>query len=319
MYGSLDFVSWYKIGISTLMAGDCPTFFRLPRITPGSEHYIERHLQDGPMPDHVHKSGGIGGDQVQVGQWVDGKKGPESVGTVGTLTLTPGSTSVLLDKGKTHASKDFYDPIKKRQIMWVWGVVTSGIMTVPRDMTYHPGIKQIVYAPVAEMDALHTKQLDTVAKATFSATGPSVTASSAADISLSFEIPKATTTISVAIGGGSVFFSFTPAPASAVSTMSPWKCAVGFMVGGKATFADVVPVLADDETLELRVFLDDSVAEAYWMGGRTAMTIPTSAVSKVGLSASSPVTVLNGTSFQMGDIHTTTDAVLATPRQFPQA
>ena len=69
------------------------------------------------MPDHVHKSGGHGGDQVQVGQWVDGKKGPEGTGTVGTWTTTPGSTSVLLDKGKTHASKDFYDPIKKRQIM----------------------------------------------------------------------------------------------------------------------------------------------------------------------------------------------------------
>ena len=55
------------------------------------------------------------------------------------------------------------------------------------------------------------------------------------------------------------------------------------------------------------------------MGGRTAMTIPTLAVSTVGLSASSPVTVLNGTSFQMGDIHTTTDAVLAAPRQSPQA
>ena len=78
MYGSKDFVNWYKIGCTTLMAGDCPTFFPLPALTPGSEHYVESH---GPMPDHVHKSGGRGGDQVQVGQWTDGlPAGPGGTG-----------------------------------------------------------------------------------------------------------------------------------------------------------------------------------------------------------------------------------------------
>lgn len=43
------------------------------------------------------------------------------------------------DKGTTHASKDFYDPVKDRRILWVWGTVPSGIQTVPRELTYHPG------------------------------------------------------------------------------------------------------------------------------------------------------------------------------------
>jgi hypothetical protein len=116
MYGSIDFISWYKIGCTTMMAGDCPSFFPLPGLTPGSAHYVKKHLKDGPMPDHVHKSGGKGGDQTQVGNWVDGKPGAAGTGTVGTWTLTAGSKTQFLDKGKTHASKDFYDPIGKRQV-----------------------------------------------------------------------------------------------------------------------------------------------------------------------------------------------------------
>jgi hypothetical protein len=190
LYGSRDFTSWYKIGCTTLMAGDwytpqplfvsaaakvtgvhhhrlqtkflnqsllslccSPTFFPLPALTPGSEHYVQSH---GPMPDHVHKSGGHGGDQVQVGQWTDGKPWPAGTGTVGTWAQTPGSKSVFCDKGKTHASKDFHDPIKKRQILWIWGTIPSGIQAIPRTMTYHPGIKQIVYSPAEEISALRS-------------------------------------------------------------------------------------------------------------------------------------------------------------------
>eukprot|EP00966_Prymnesium_polylepis_P203801 4721608-Prymnesium_polylepis.1 len=114
LYGSMDFVSWYKIGCTTMMRGDCPTFFPLPSLTPGSEHYVARHLADAPMPNHVHKSGGRGGDQTQVGVWVDG-----APGSVGSWTPTSGSSGQFLDKGKTHASKDFHDPTSNRQVMWV--------------------------------------------------------------------------------------------------------------------------------------------------------------------------------------------------------
>ena len=82
------------------MAGDCPTFFSLPALTPGSEHYLESH---GALPNYVHKSGGGGGDQVQVGTWTDGKPGPAGTGTVGTWAVEPGSRSVFCDKGKVHA------------------------------------------------------------------------------------------------------------------------------------------------------------------------------------------------------------------------
>jgi hypothetical protein len=131
-----------------------------------------------------------GGDQTQVGNWVDGKPGPEGTGTVGTWALTNGSKTQFLDKvlycnilrharvfasvrvrpttpfigsrlsmnpppparaaavspsprcpilavrlvvkGKTHASKDFHDPVGNRRIMWVWGRTASGIQVLLR-------------------------------------------------------------------------------------------------------------------------------------------------------------------------------------------
>jgi hypothetical protein len=172
----MDFKSWYKIGFTTLTLGDCPTFFPLPSLTPGSSDRLTAE-QRGALPNWVHKAGS-GNDQVQVGTWTDGKpgektvfwshlytkaiilprqardkhrettptqsgvfSGPFSQGTPGTWVQQGGSTP--LDNGKTHASKDFWDPVKKRRIMWVWGTLPNGIQTVPRDMTYDPRTNKI--------------------------------------------------------------------------------------------------------------------------------------------------------------------------------
>jgi len=309
IYGSMDFVEWYKVGCTTLMAGDCPTFFPLPSLTPGSEHYVDIHLRDAPLPDHVHKSGGHGGDQLQVGNWVDGLPGRN--GTVGTWAQTAGSTSVLLDRGKTHASKDFHDPIKNRQIMWVWGTVTSGIQTIPRDMTYHPGLKRIVFAPVEEMDELHTKQLATLGSTPLGAGVPAVTlaASSASDLTFEFQVPTAETQFQVNLGHThAVFVHFTPRPASAVVD-EPWMVQCGI---GKTL--DSLPMLSDDTHLTLRIFIDGSVTEAYFMGGRVAITSELSLVgATVGVTATATATLSKATSFEMGDIHVTKETVLSTP------
>merc|ERR1711865_285657 len=93
-----------------------------------------------------------------VGTWTDGVPGPEGKGTPGVWVQAPGSASVLCDRGQTHASKDFWDPVKERRILWIWGTVPSGIQAIPREMTYHAGLKQIVYSPVEEMIQLRTGQ-----------------------------------------------------------------------------------------------------------------------------------------------------------------
>merc|ERR1712194_587490 len=93
---------------------------------------------------------------------------------------------------------------------------------------------------------------------------------------------------------------------------------------------DVVPLLPSDTELELRLFLDSNtagnksfgVAEAYFMGGRVAMTVPLDMSALSGSSAwkatvaatSGSVTVLNGTSWSLSSIWVTPEDVLATPR-----
>ena len=61
----------------------------------------------------------------------------------------------------------------------------------------------------------------------------------------------------------------------------------------------------------MRVLLDGTVAEAYWQGGRVAMTVPTSAVESVAISSSgTPAKLLGANSYSMGDVHTTVQDVL---------
>merc|ERR1712159_348367 len=99
------------------------------------------------MGTHVHKAGS-GNDQLQVGIWKDGKPvGPGQ--TPGTWQQT--GASVNLDNGATHASKNFFDPVLNRSIMWVWGTVHGGIQTVPREMHYHPQLQRVLFTPAREM------------------------------------------------------------------------------------------------------------------------------------------------------------------------
>eukprot|EP00037_Helgoeca_nana_P013172 m.121009 g.121009 ORF g.121009 m.121009 type:complete len:666 (-) comp21872_c0_seq1:287-2284(-) len=439
IYGSLDFKTWYKVGCTTLLLGDCPTFFPLPSLTPGSESSVGHDN----LPNWVHKAGS-GNDQVQVGVWADGKPGSAANGgTPGTWSPQGGSTP--LDNGKTHASKDFWDPTTKRRIMWVWGTLPNGIQTIPRDMTYDPRTGKINYAPVDEMKTLRSAEpLDTLSEVPVGP-GASVVlkASSASDINITFARPTQPTTFTLDFAGGSLYFDYTlndtvavgfsAQPGSAteeaiqaaedarksklalkaalqptlvvdgdlaveephnLTTYMPgfdmggndfplpckhypvdtspttcealckatkgcgaWvyvirglpagagdcclkhaveqrcpspnpKCTSGVLVpttqcggggGGGGKFSDVVTMLPTDTHINIRLFLDTAVAEAYFMGGRVAMTIPVAASTtdwNVMIGAATAGALINqATSWGMSGIYVTPEEVLATPRR----
>eukprot|EP01079_Euglenida_sp_SAG-EU17-18_P005775 gene5775-1028_t len=236
-YGSMDFVTWYKVGYTELRLGDCPTFFPLPKLTPGTAN-------PGKLPNWVHKAGS-GNDQIQVGTWEDGLPGRQ--GTPGTWTQWPGTTSVPVDNGQTHASKvlqcpgsnqaaiplaqmAFPDPDSRLHSLTpiprisgtpspaggscgYGALFRGGIQTVPRELTYHPDLMRIIQTPVAELEQLRNGTLDTKSTTPLTPGSPvTVKATAAADVIVVFAVPKVKTTLAVNLGNGAVpvYVDYTP-------------------------------------------------------------------------------------------------------------
>ena len=93
IYASMDFKRWYGLGPQKgFPGGECPSFFVLPKATPGA----------GPAPagagtpTHVHKASHGGKDWMKVGTYVAGV--PKQLGS---FTATPGVPfgDVLIDAG----------------------------------------------------------------------------------------------------------------------------------------------------------------------------------------------------------------------------
>ena len=152
IYGSMDFNTWYTIGKQPgFPGGECPSFFPLPRTTPGA----------GAAPagaktyTHVHKAS-HGGDWMQVGTYV-----ANGVKENGNWT---GEPEVKIDQGNFYASKDFFDPVgnngQGRRINWGWATVPpASTQTMPREVTWNPELQQLVYSPLPEQDQLRGDKL----------------------------------------------------------------------------------------------------------------------------------------------------------------
>ena len=58
------------------------------------------------------------------------------------------------------ASKDFYDPGPPgRRILWGWVEFGQGVLSLPREVTYHPQLQQLVFTPVPELAKLRLEPL----------------------------------------------------------------------------------------------------------------------------------------------------------------
>lgn len=100
MFAANDFTGqWSLVGDTQFPSGECPSFFPLPPLYPGTS-------ESTPMPTHVHKRGYGGSDFMTLGTWVDG-----APGQVGNWSATQGVPfeEVLIDSGNYYASKDFFE------------------------------------------------------------------------------------------------------------------------------------------------------------------------------------------------------------------
>ena len=309
--GSMDFRMWYRIGKQPgFPEGECPSFFPLPRTTPGA----------GPAPagavapTHVHKASHGGKDWMQVGSYTAGP--PKTNGNWTALLA-----EVKIDAGHCYASKDFFDPVKGRRINFGWATVPpQSTQTLPREVTWHPELQQLVYSPVEEQEALRGSVIGSLQGLLLTANASTpldlpAQAGNQSEVQVSFVRPDGAMRLSVHVmvdaqrapAGVEFFIDYKPPETNGLAKVT---------VGSGST-TDTLSLLPSDSTLELTLFIDNTFTEAFWMGGRVAMTIVTPASGgkeDVTVRASEPGVTANATAWEVGSIWVTPEEVKRTPR-----
>ena len=276
IYAARNFTGpWRYVGDSNMLAGECGSLFKLPALYPGTSAAGHQ----GPLPTHVHKRGcgptatdsttrancraGLN-DHMTLGFWSDGS----GVNDAGKFTAAGPERSV--DKGCLYAGKDLHDVPNGRRLFWGWiTCTTAGAQTLPRVVTYHPTLRQLVFSPAPELTKLHAgAPLAQLGRTTLKAKVPLALGSKAAkgamaaDWNISFARPKGDATVGLtfntnfdAEGGAMTVFVNHTAGASQVAVgvydgAPQYPCPAG---------RDVLQLLPTDEELTLRVFSDSHV------------------------------------------------------------
>lgn len=250
---------------------------------------------------------------------------------VGTYTAGPPRSNgnwtgllpeVKIDAGNFYASKDFYDPVKNRRINWGWATVPpASTQTLPREVTWHPQLQQLVYSPVEEQDSLRGAAIGSLQNKALTANssmplGLPKQAGNQSEIRVSFERPSAAVRLSVNVMvdsatsklGSEFFIEYSPSDGDGVSKVQ---------VGSGGT-TDTLSLLPEDKTIDLTLYVDNTFTEAFWMGGRVAMTIVTGSsggVDDVTVRASQSGVSVSATAWPVSAIWVTPDEVKQTPRR----
>ena len=157
-----------------------------------------------------------------------------------SLSLSHSLTLSLSLSLQFYASKDFYDPVGKRRINWGWATVPpASTQTLPREVTWHPELQQLVYSPLKEQDALRGASLADIGATALSAgqvvaIHPTGSAGNQSEVEVIFKRPSAAVRLGVVVMGGAdpassgtlFYVDYTP-PGDAVSASNPHTVTVG--------------------------------------------------------------------------------------------
>eukprot|EP00931_Biecheleriopsis_adriatica_P038940 TRINITY_DN22273_c0_g1_i1.p1 TRINITY_DN22273_c0_g1~~TRINITY_DN22273_c0_g1_i1.p1 ORF type:complete len:580 (-),score=94.96 TRINITY_DN22273_c0_g1_i1:93-1832(-) len=308
-FGSMDFKTWYRLGKTPGFAvGECPSFFPLPKTTPGA-----RVSPSDPKPTHVHKAS-HGGDWMCVGTYTEG-----AAKSAGNFTATPGIKAGLsetkIDMGLFYASKDFYDPVKDRRINFGWARTAgpTNVQTMPREITWHPELQQLVYSPVDEQDMLREKEIGGFVGQLHAnkaeSLGLPTFVGKQSEVLVSFSRPKADAMLGVTV------MQSHDSIAGTMFTVDYKAGTKQVKVGGGGVF-DTLQLLDSDESIDMHIFVDNTFAEVYFQGGRVAMTVNTPASDEADIEVFSSLAGVSAkaTSWSVASIWVTPEEVLRTPR-----
>jgi hypothetical protein len=212
--------------------------------------------------------------------------------------------------------------------------------SLPRAVTWHPELQQLVYSPLDEQDELRTAKLAVVSNV---ALAPNQTlplrlpwgVGRQAEVEVSFTLPSTTARLGVVVMSGTdaaasgtlLYIDYVPptveqtAMANGISgSGTPYTVSVGARPLSNATaepVTDTLKLSTSDTSLTIRVYVDHTFSEAYWMSGRVAMTVPTPSTDKAGMAAyaSAPATLERAEAYSVGSIWVTEEQVRAAPRK----
>ena len=212
--------------------------------------------------------------------------------------------------------------MKGRRINFGWATVPpQSTQTLPREVTWHPELQQLVYSPVEEQNSLRGAVIGSLQSQVLTANASTpfnlpAQAGNQSEVRVTFERPHGAARLSVNVmvdaqrsrKGTEFFIDFKP---------SQTNEAVKVQVGSGGT-TDTLSLLPADTTIELILYIDNTFTEAYWMGGRVAMTVVTPASGgkeDVTVSASQPGVTVAATAWEVGSIWVTPEEVKRTPRR----
>lgn len=279
---------WYKVGVSPFLGGECQNGpYRLPPLYPGTSTPADRRA----LPTHVHHTG----SKYMLGQFTDGAPGAGDRMT-GSFTPTPGGppfVQFLEDHGMYYASKGTTDhrPIgASRRVIYGWNKASPGSQTLPRIVTYHPGIQRLVFSPAPELRLLRKQLLPSLANNTALranvSTPLNVNAAPwpaglgiQASVRVRFRRPKGEARLALTVsmdekgqGGKTIALTYKPPPVpnAAWNVSVDGTCTLGR--GDNPYSCEGLWLLPSDDVLELHAFVDNTVVESFWMDGRVALT-----------------------------------------------
>ena len=312
LYGASDasFADAQRIGLTNLEPGECPSLFALPPLSPGTKPASN-------MPTHVHKWGCEPyKDCIELGTWHEGSPGEVGWWERHNATLTP----TIIDQGAAYACKDLWDQNRRINIAWArlepdnqGSQINGDVQTLAREVTYHPDLQQLLFTPLAEQATLRQGVLGKAEQETITSEASLVLGpwphGNQSDIVIHVSIPTEEATLRISIDAEArieFYVKFNGASSDREIPTSFEEVEVGMLTEEPfENITDTLRLLNDDKVLELRLLLDHTITEAYWQGGRVAMTAASPLTNSTSLSiftdtADISLEVLNVYAWEMG-------------------
>eukprot|EP00930_Biecheleria_cincta_P043724 TRINITY_DN30002_c0_g1_i1.p1 TRINITY_DN30002_c0_g1~~TRINITY_DN30002_c0_g1_i1.p1 ORF type:complete len:610 (+),score=56.67 TRINITY_DN30002_c0_g1_i1:174-2003(+) len=246
------------------------------------------------------------GGRDESGTLLDVPNGGALVASATSLGLTPNC-----DHGHSIFPKSFFDPVKKRRIQYGWvqapglggeeDAMLDGLrykanhQSLLREITYDPRLGMLCFFPVEETALLRRQVLASISTSTEIPAGgvlplpTSPNSANQSEVRVSFALPSTDVIFGVRVMGApedcssaqpcsrsfaspglDFSINFTQAPANA----SAWAVRVGQLSGCPQAcgLTAMLPLLHSDKQIEMTLYVDHTVVEVYFAGGRVAMT-----------------------------------------------